>query len=654
MTKIIDRAAIDFLLFDVLDVESLCGRGLYADHDRVSLTAALDLAERIAEEHLWPHAGLSDQQEPRLENGDVRILPEAIAALQVLQQAGFFSAHCDYAHGGQQLPVAVNQACNGMFKGANVATHAYMSLTRAAANLLDAHGSEAQKRLFMAPMLEGRFFGTMCLSEPSAGSSLVDIRTRAEPLGNGHYAITGNKMWISAGDHDAAENIVHLVLARTPGAPAGVKGISLFAVPKIQVNEDGSLGACATAIAVAGLNHKMGWRGTSNCLLNFGEDGRPPSDYRVGEEHRGLVYMFHMMNEARIGVGLGGAMLASVAYRIALDYAKERKQGRRLSDKDPAAPPVALIAHPDVRRMLLKQKVYSEGGLALCLYAGSLVDRRKVADDAAERARLDDLLDVLTPVVKAWPSEFGLEANKLAMQVLGGYGYTRDFPLERLYRDNRLNMIHEGTNGIQALDLLGRKAVMNDGRAFEILLSEIDETAQTATGDAGLRDFAVILTELLGQARRRTAEVRAGLQQGQGEEALAHATPFLHGLGHLIVGWLWLRQALAARAALEGGASATEAAFLQGKIDACRFFFDQEIPEARTWLEISGRDANALFWTSPRPPSDRWRSGVVAAVLHEDGEELCRCALTIRSGPWGVRPSKMRESPSSTSKTRVP
>ncbi len=597
MSTIIDRQTIDFLLFDVLGVEDICGAGRFEDHDRESLSAVLDLAQRISEDHLWPHAVKSDTQEPELVDGDVRILPEAIDALGTLREAGFFSAHADYDDGGMQLPVSVNNACNGMFKGANCATHAYMSLTRAAANLLGAHGSEQQKRLFMAPMLDGRFFGTMCLSEPDAGSSVGDIQTRAEPIDGERYAIFGNKMWISAGDHNASENIVHLVLARLPDAPAGVKGISLFAVPKYRVGPDGSLGD-KNGIAVAGLNHKMGYRGTSNCLLNFGEDGISEGTI-VGEPNRGLSYMFHMMNEARINVGIGGAMLGSVGYRLSLEYAKERKQGRHLDNKDPASKPVVIVDHPDVKRMLLKQKAYTEGAIALCLYAGVVVDRIAVCTDDAERERLNDLLDVLTPMVKAWPSEYGLEANKLAIQILGGYGYTRDFPVERLYRDNRLNMIHEGTNGIQGLDLLGRKAVMNDGRALAVLISEISRSVDACSSEPELAAFAKELSGLLQTMEQRCAIARETLEKGQAEQALALATLVLDGFGHVVVGWLLLRLSMTAVHRLKTETDTDTASFLQGKVSACDYFFTYEIPVAKAWIQTSASDPSAVTAVAP-------------------------------------------------------
>lgn len=586
MTQLIDRATIDFLLFDLFQAEALCDAGLYDHHDRTSLVAALDLAQTLSEDHLWTHAALGDVQEPELVDGEVRILPETRAALVQLREAGFFAAHAGLDDGGMQLPVVINHACNGMMKGTNPATHAYMSLTRAAGNLLSVHGTDAQKRRFLVPMLEGRFFGTMCLSEPDAGSSLSDLRTRAELREDGTYQITGTKMWISGGDHDAAENIVHLVLARLPDQPPGVRGISLFAVPKYHVDDDGKVGD-RNGVTVAGLNHKMGYRATSNCLLNFGEDA-PAIGTLVGRQNEGLAAMFHMMNEARISVGIGGAMLASVAYRYALGYAQERRQGRRLDNRDPRTPQVHLVDHPDVRRMLLRQKALSEGGLALCLYAGTLVDRRRLSKNVEDSARMDRLLDLLTPVVKAWPSEFGLEANRDAIQVLGGYGYTRDFPVERLYRDNRLNMIHEGTNGIQALDLLGRK-VLGPGRGnLDILFAEMGHTLTNLREDNTLALMCKRLDDFEKQIAQAAAVIEANIDSAGKVRALGNATPFLNAFGHFVVAWLLLRSAHAALLA------DVDSAFAEGKRAACHYFFDYELPQAQVWLQTACTDASFL------------------------------------------------------------
>jgi butyryl-CoA dehydrogenase len=459
---ILSRRDLDFLLHEWLDVEGLVKRPRYAEHSRETFDAVLDLAEQIATEHFAPHNRTADENEPRMVDGRVEMVPEVKRALEVFAEAGLMAGEFDEEYGGMQLPHVVGQAVFAWFKAANVGTSAYPFLTMGNARLLLAHGSQEQIDTYVRPEVEGRWFGTMALSEPQAGSSLADITTRAVPQDDGTYRLTGNKMWISGGDHELTENIVHLVLAKIPGGPPGVKGISLFIVPKYLVDADGSLGE-RNDVVLAGLNHKMGYRGTTNTLLNFGEGVHRPGGqpgavgYLVGEPHRGLSYMFHMMNEARIGVGMGATVLGYTGYLHALEYARTRTQGRPATAKDPSSPAVPIIEHPDVRRMLLAAKSYAEGGLALGLYCARLVDEEQTAETEADRARAHLLLDTLTPIAKAWPSQWGPVADDLAIQVHGGYGYTRDYPVEQFYRDNRLNPIHEGTNGIQALDLLGRK-----------------------------------------------------------------------------------------------------------------------------------------------------------------------------------------------------
>ncbi|MGH8444823.1 MAG: acyl-CoA dehydrogenase, partial [Solimonas sp.] len=376
------------------------------------------------------------------------------------------------------------------------------------------------------------------------------------------------------------------VLARIDGAPAGVKGISLFIVPKYRVDAEGRIGA-RNGVHVAGLNHKMGYRGTVNAALNFGES-EPAVGELIGQPNHGLAYMFHMMNEARIGVGMGAATLAYAGYRYSLDYARHRPQGRPIANKDPSAKPVAIIEHADVRRMLLQQKAYAEGALALCLYCARLVDEQAIAADQAQRHELHQLLEVLTPMAKSWPSEFGLEANKIAIQVLGGYGYTRDYPLERLYRDNRLNPIHEGTTGIQGLDLLGRKVLMANGAAFRLLLKRIGVTVAEAGGEPALTEF----TQDLGAAVQLAADVTLQLagvaQRGDTERFLANATAYLEMLGHIVIAWMWLQQALVAQRAL-AAANATDRAFYEGKLYACRYFFRYELPKTGRLAELLKR-----------------------------------------------------------------
>ena len=582
---LIPRRDLSFFLYEMLDINALTAHPRYSGHDLTVFNAVLDTAERIASDYFSPHAALVDQHEPEFESGSAKIIPEVKDALDRFAEAGLLGVTFDEALGGLQLPVTVGQACQALFSAANISTTAYPFLTMSAANLLSKFGSDWHKSQFVIPMIKGRFFGTMCLSEPNVGSSLSDISTRANPTDGDHYSIIGSKMWVSGGDHNLSENIIHLVLAKIPGGPDGVKGISLFAVPKKRVNEDGSLGASNNVVLV-GLNHKMGYRGTVNALLNFGESGESRG-YLIGEPHKGLAYMFYMMNEARIGVGLGATALGYAGFRASLAYAKERYQGRHPDVKNPRSNPVAISEHADVKRLLLSQKVAVEGSLALVLYCAHLVDLLKLTSSPTERTDLNLLLDILTPVAKAWPSEFCLEANKHAIQVLGGYGYTRDYPVERLYRDNRLNSIHEGTHGIQGLDLLGRKVVMQNGMAFEVLKSSIKETIRSAQQADLLKSFAVDL----GQALDRVANTTLKLVAAQSRDmriALADATLYLDTLGHLVIGWMWLKQALIVSRA-DAKVGTPDALFYDGKQAACRFFFRRELPKVHMQADLLER-----------------------------------------------------------------
>lgn len=584
MPELVKRRDLDFLLYEMLDVPGLLGHSRFAHHDRGTFDAVMDAAIRLAETEFLPHAARLDAEEPHFDGERVHLIPEVANALQAYHEGGFQSAAFDLDDGGMQLPYTVSSAVLGVFNAANIGTAAYPFLTGAAANLLSAHGTEEQRERYMKPMLQGRFFGTMCLSEPQAGSSLGDIRTRAERLPDGRYRIVGNKMWISGGEHDLSENIVHLVLARIDGAPAGTKGISLFIVPKFRLQADGSPGA-RNGVRLMGLNHKMGYRGTVNTVLSFGESGEDCFGELVGQPHHGLACMFHMMNEARIGVGLGATMLGYAAYQVALDYASQRPQGRPVAAKDPSSPQVMIVEHTDVRRMLLQQKAYVEGGLALSLYCARLVDELAVTETPERRASVQLLLEILTPIAKAWPAEYCLEANKLAIQVLGGYGYTRDYPVERLYRDNRLNAIHEGTNGIQGLDLLGRKVTMQQGAALALLLSRMREDAQAYGDDTLLAEYAASLESMTGTVETVTRALLGVAAGGDTTRFLANASAYLDMLGNMVVAWLWLRQAGCASAALQT-ATDGDRAFYQGKQWACRYFFRYELPRAERAAQL--------------------------------------------------------------------
>ncbi|MES2975279.1 MAG: acyl-CoA dehydrogenase [Pseudomonadota bacterium] len=606
------RPTLDFLLYDWLQAEALNSRERFADHSRETFDAVLDTCERIAREKYAPFNRLVDTQEPHFD-GEKVILPQATHdANRAYAGSGMLSAAQDYEEGGMQLPYTIEAAANAFFAMASVSIGSSL-LTKGNANLLLVHGTEMQKAVFARNEFGGRFSGTMCLSEPQAGSSLSDITTRAVPDGEGseadplgpRFRLKGNKMWISSGEHELTENIIHLVLAKIPGPDgkliAGTRGISLFIVPKKLVDTSGQLTGERNDVALAGLNHKLGWRGTTNTLLNFGEGKYPvPSTgsgrtdfgagldgngagaigYLVGKPHEGLRCMFHMMNEARIGVGTAAVMLGMAGYHASLDYAKNRPQGRPVgpAGKDSSQPQVRIIEHADVKRMLLAQKSYCEGALALELYCAKLVDEQHTAgEEAADEARL--LLEVLTPIAKSWPSEWCLEANSLAIQIHGGYGYTRDFPVEQYWRDNRLNMIHEGTHGIQAADLLGRKVLMEGGKGLQLLAARINATIERAIQVPELAAHA----NALGKALQHIgAATKAAWATGNPADALPNAVPYMQAFGHTVLAWIWLDVALSALASDASRAAAAT----QGRLGAAQYFYHYELPKIGAWLKV--------------------------------------------------------------------
>ena len=580
---VIRREDIDFWLMDWLDVGALTRLPRFADQTTNDYAAFLDLGEKIAEQAFAPAYKAGDREEPRLDDsGRVVVQPQVAAAVRAYLDAGLHLASVGAEHGGLQFPVVVASAVGAQVMAANISAAGFSMLSSANARVLAAFGTPAQIEAFAAPQFAGEALGTMCLSEPDAGSSLGDIVTRAEPDGEDalgrRYRLRGRKMWISGGDQNIVGQTIHLVLAKIADAGAkpapGAKGVSLFVVPALLPE------GRRNDVAVAGLNHKMGYRGIPNCALNFGE-GEGASGWLIGAPGEGLRIMFQMMNEARIGVGLGAAALAYRGFAQSLAYASERRQGRPLGHKGEGAP-VPILRHPDVRRMALAQKAIAEGALALCLYCARLADLSEHAEGEAERVQAKALLDLLTPVTKSWPSEMGLAANHLAIQIHGGYGYTRDFDVEQIFRDNRLNPIHEGTTGVQALDLLGRKMLFDGLQAFDVFLDALRRTADSAGEIVELAAFAQTL-----RAQAARVETLVRREAGAPTRALALATPFLFAFGHLVVSWLWLDMAEAA--------TRKRSAVLPGKIAACRYFYEYEAPLIDAWLApmTNGSDLTA-------------------------------------------------------------
>ncbi len=574
MTKLINEKDLNFMLYQIFDAEGLTKFEKYQEHDKTTFDSILETSNKIAQEYFAPHNAKADQNEPTFDGQSVTTIPEVKQAWKHFANAGLLCAQHSYDTGGMQLPVLINMASNALFMSANPSTVAYPFLTSAAANVIEAFGTLEQKQRFLSAMFDGRFSGTMALTEPDVGSSLGDLKTKAIPQNDGSYLIKGQKMFISGGDQDITENIVHLVLARIQGAPQGVKGISLFIVPKYKTHADGSIGD-SNDVALAGLLHKMGYRGTTSTVLSFGEKDQCQG-FLIGEAGSGLKYMFKMMNEARVGVGLGAAMIGYRGYLESLEYAKNRPQGRLPTEKDPLSKPVNIIQHTDVKRMLLTQKSYVEGALALCLFAARLIDEHQANHDQDSAI----LLDLITPIVKSFPSAYGPKANDLAIQVLGGAGYTREYPVEQCYRDNRLNPIHEGTFGIQSLDLLGRKLWQHDGKGLHLLMQRMQKT-MTETTAPEIKKLVKQFCEHLEIVQKTIQTLGAAIQQGKVNETLANSALFLDMMGKVVISWLWIEMANKAHAQFADSEIEEDQQFLAGKLQAARYFIRWELPEIK-------------------------------------------------------------------------
>jgi butyryl-CoA dehydrogenase len=581
---ILDQRDLEFMLYELFDSEQLCERERYSDHSRETFDAAIATGKVLAEKYFLPMQKKVDRNEPTFDGKTVTMIPEIKIAVDAVIESGMASSSADFELGGMQLPPLVASVASGYLSAAGSTAMGYIGLTNANANLIDAHGTAEQKKKWVEPMRAGRFSGTMAMTEPGAGSGLADLTSSAELNDDGTYSVKGNKVYISGGDHNLSENIIHLVLARIKGAPKGVKGISLFIVPKILVNEDGSLGE-PNDVVLAGLFHKMGGKAQTSCAMNFGEKGGAVG-YLVGEEHKGLTYMFHMMNEARILVGTGASLTALTGYQYSLDYAKNRPQGRLPSNKNPTAPMVNIIEHADVRRMLLAQKAYAEGAYALCLLGTQLGDDALTAPIEQDRIDAFTLLDFLTPMIKTWPSEYGPKANYLAIQVLGGAGYTNEYPVEMFYRDNRLNPIHEGTTGIQSLDLLARKVPQNGLAGYNACLAAIQATIDIASQDEALSGFAQELSASIVTLKRVTETMLGGMMEKNIDLVLANSVAYLDLFGNVVMAWVWLKQGIAASKGLSASPHESDENFYRGKLQALQYFYRFELPQIDAWAKL--------------------------------------------------------------------
>jgi butyryl-CoA dehydrogenase len=576
MATFYSKRDLHFQLFENQNCLELLQYPYFSDHSKETFALVLDAAEQIAEKSLFPIFKEMDRQEPQLENGIVKVHPQMRSIIRQFGADGWINAIFPYEEGGQQLPWTLHLSAGFILQAANYSASVFPFLTTGAANLIRTFGSSALRDAYTPKMYTGEWQGTMALTEPDAGSSLSDLTTIAIPTSKeGVYSIRGQKIYISAGDHDACDNVIHLMLARIEGAPAGTKGISLFVVPKIRL--DGT----PNDVLTQGIYHKMGYKGAPIVHLMIGSESACEG-YLVGEAHQGLKYMFQMMNEARLGIGMNATAIAAAAYQTSLAYAKVRPQGRNISDKEPNRPQVPIIQHADVKRMLLFQKSITEGSLALLIFCGLLGDKLSQESEPQKKAEMEALLDLLIPIAKSYPSEMGVQSTSMAIQVLGGAGYTTDFPVEQYYREARIHPIHEGTTGIHGLDLLGRKMLLHEGLGWKMLQKEFQSTLKEAKSLPELGEIALTFEKYAQEFASGTAQLLFKRNQGP-EYYLADATLYLEGAGLLCMGWMWLKQAINAQKALDRGSK--EQDFHLGKIETARYTVAYELVKLKGIVE---------------------------------------------------------------------
>ncbi len=572
--KYVSKRNLEFMLYEVFDIVSLTKYPYYETHNKKLFDMTLDAALKLAKDLLYPNFEEMDRKAPYLENGKVKVHPSVRTVMEQFGEGGWIAAKFEEKFGGEQLPYLIADACQFIFTAANYSASVFPGLTAKAARLITSFGSQEQNDTFVEKMLNGEWQGTMALTEPQAGSSLADITTTAYPTDKGYYQIKGQKIFISAGDHDGVDNVVHLMLAKIDGAPAGVRGISMFIVPNQRPTASGSLEP--NDVTVTQIYHKMGYRGAPITELSIGEKN-DCRGYLVGEPHKGLSYMFQMMNGSRLSVGMAAIGISSAAYYAALDYARQRPQGRL--ESDPTKPQVPIIEHADIRRLLLYQRSFVEGAFSLSMQCCRYADIETAADgEEKERAHL--LLDLLIPVAKSYPAETSVRSTSQAIQCFGGYGYCEDFPVEQLYRDTRIHTLHEGTTGIQGMDILGRKVRMKEGRAFTLYLEEVRKAISEAQAVDELNAYGERLSAALAGLEKVTADLKA-LGEAKGNRVmLADATLYLDYFSLITIAWQWLLQAIAAVKGLAGKPSKSNTHFYQGKLLTARYFFHYELPKA--------------------------------------------------------------------------
>ncbi len=580
--KFISRQNLNFTLFEVFQVDKLSQHEYFKEFNKDTLDMVLKTSYILAERMMKPYLREMDKNTPEYRNGEVYVHPVVKEYMEKCGEIGLIAAPFPNTAGGQQLPRAILAACNYMFAAANYSLSVYPGLTSGAANLILNFASKELQDYYLPKMFSGQWQGTMALTEPEAGSSLSDIKTKAIRTDEGYFKIKGNKIFISAGTHSGVTNVVHLMLARIEGAPSGVKGISLFVVPKYR--GDGKGGLISNDVTCSGIEHKLGYRGSPITQLYMGEND-DCRGWLVGEENMGLSYMFRMMNEERINVGIGAIGIASAAYYESLKYATERKQGRPLSSKDSNSPQCEIIEHADIKRMLLFQKAIVEGSLSLAVQVSFYLDMLSICKEE-EKEKYELLAEFLTPIVKTYPSEKGILSTSAGLQILGGYGYCEDFNLELFYRDARIHPIHEGTTGIQGQDILGRKVTMKNGRAFNYFISEVEKTVAEAEREETLSKYAMELKEYLALFKTTTSELLKIAASGKIEDFLSDATLYLEMAGNIAIGWQWLLQGLIAYKKSTAIENKFLKNFYNAKVTTMKYFFRYELPLIKSLSEI--------------------------------------------------------------------